>query len=150
MYIFFQVYGELESIVDKLATDSQRGSYSVKKTNGASLPRKIPVENSSLIINNISSTNSKCLQQFNGRILHVCLLFCFVQCIFSSSVTIMALLEGDNKLRKVINIKTGSQIKLKYIYLFEIYVFKYSLSFIYCLPWLLLKFVRSFRARINY
>lgn len=59
-FLFFKVYGELESIVDKLATDSQRGSYSAKKTNGTSLPRNIE-NSSSLIVNNISSSNrSKC------------------------------------------------------------------------------------------
>lgn len=29
-----QVYAELEAIVDKLATDSQRGSYTMKKITG--------------------------------------------------------------------------------------------------------------------
>lgn len=56
-----QVYSELESVVDKLATDSQRGSYSVKKTNGASLPRPSSItKNSSpeLIINNTSPINT--------------------------------------------------------------------------------------------
>lgn len=52
--IFFKVFEELEAVVDKLATDSQRGSYSVKKTNGSSLPRNSNYNNSSLIINNIS------------------------------------------------------------------------------------------------
>ncbi|KAK9871141.1 hypothetical protein WA026_011423 [Henosepilachna vigintioctopunctata] len=52
-----KIFEELEAIVDKLATDSQRGSYSVKKTNGASLPRTANYNNSSsLIINNISPT----------------------------------------------------------------------------------------------
>ncbi|KAL3279919.1 hypothetical protein HHI36_017426 [Cryptolaemus montrouzieri] len=51
-----KVFEELEAVVDKLATDSQRGSYSVKKTNGASLPRMANYNNSSLIINNISPT----------------------------------------------------------------------------------------------
>lgn len=55
-FVIFKVYGELESIVDKLATDSQRGSYSAKKTNGTTLPRNIE-NSSSLIVNNISSTN---------------------------------------------------------------------------------------------
>lgn len=32
----FQVYAELEAIVDKLATDSQRGSYTIKKITGMS------------------------------------------------------------------------------------------------------------------
>lgn len=49
-----KVFEELEAVVDKLATDSQRGSYSVKKTNGSSLPRNANYNNSSLIINNIS------------------------------------------------------------------------------------------------
>uniref|UniRef100_V5H1R4 Myc box-dependent-interacting protein n=2 Tax=Anoplophora glabripennis TaxID=217634 RepID=V5H1R4_ANOGL len=55
-----KVFGELEAIVDKLATDSQRGSYSVKKTNGASLPRPSSIIKNSpqLIINNRSPTNS--------------------------------------------------------------------------------------------
>lgn len=30
----YQVYAELEAIVDKLATDSQRGSYTIKKITG--------------------------------------------------------------------------------------------------------------------
>ncbi|XP_060524125.1 myc box-dependent-interacting protein 1 isoform X3 [Cylas formicarius] len=50
-----KVFGELDSIVDKLATDSQRGSYSIKKTNGsASLPRPVSVTKNSpeLIIGN--------------------------------------------------------------------------------------------------
>lgn len=52
------MYGELESVVDKLATDSQRGSYSVKKTNGSSLPRPSEKNSSPLIINNISPISS--------------------------------------------------------------------------------------------
>ncbi|CAG9857144.1 unnamed protein product [Phyllotreta striolata] len=44
-----KVFGELEAIVDKLATDSQRGSYSLKKTtNGTtagSLPRPTTLSN---------------------------------------------------------------------------------------------------------
>lgn len=32
--IFQKVYAELEAIVDKLATDSQRGSYTIKKITG--------------------------------------------------------------------------------------------------------------------
>lgn len=31
LYCFTQIYAELEAIVDKLATDSQRGSYTIKK-----------------------------------------------------------------------------------------------------------------------
>lgn len=31
---YFKVYAELEAIVDKLATDSQRGSYTIKKITG--------------------------------------------------------------------------------------------------------------------
>lgn len=51
----FQVFEELEAVVDKLATDSQRGSYSIKKTNGASLPRPTSLKNSTpLIVNNSS------------------------------------------------------------------------------------------------
>ncbi|CAH0553487.1 unnamed protein product [Brassicogethes aeneus] len=54
-----KVFEELEAIVDKLATDSQRGSYSIKKTNGASLPRPTSLKNSSpLIVNNTSTLNS--------------------------------------------------------------------------------------------
>ncbi|CAH1173644.1 unnamed protein product [Phaedon cochleariae] len=56
-----KVFGELEAIVDKLATDSQRGSYSVKKTNGAaSLPRPSSIIKNSteLIINNSSPLGS--------------------------------------------------------------------------------------------
>nr|XP_023024254.1 amphiphysin [Leptinotarsa decemlineata] len=55
-----KVFGELEAIVDKLATDSQRGSYSIKKTNGASLPRptSFPKDSPELIINNTSPINS--------------------------------------------------------------------------------------------
>ncbi|KAG5890016.1 hypothetical protein JTB14_012638 [Gonioctena quinquepunctata] len=51
-----KVFGELEAIVDKLATDSQRGSYSIKKTNGSSLPRPTSFTKNSpeLIINNTS------------------------------------------------------------------------------------------------
>ncbi|CAH1955484.1 unnamed protein product [Acanthoscelides obtectus] len=56
-----KVYNELESIVDKLATDSQRGSYTIKKTNGTtgSLPRSTisTLKNSSeLIMNNSLDT----------------------------------------------------------------------------------------------
>ncbi|VEN56300.1 unnamed protein product [Callosobruchus maculatus] len=56
-----KVYNELESIVDKLATDSQRGSYTIKKTNGTtgSLPRSTisTLKNSSeLIMNNTLDT----------------------------------------------------------------------------------------------
>ncbi|XP_066138650.1 amphiphysin isoform X2 [Euwallacea fornicatus] len=51
-----KIFSELESIVDKLATDSQRGSYSVKKTNGTnSLPRS-PVVKDSLIINSLPTS----------------------------------------------------------------------------------------------
>lgn len=32
--INFQIFAELEAIVDKLATDSQRGSYTIKKLTG--------------------------------------------------------------------------------------------------------------------
>ncbi|XP_966444.1 myc box-dependent-interacting protein 1 isoform X1 [Tribolium castaneum] len=53
-----KIYGELESVVDKLATDSQRGSYSLKKTNGSSLPRPADKNSSPLIINNISPISS--------------------------------------------------------------------------------------------
>ncbi|XP_056640500.1 myc box-dependent-interacting protein 1 isoform X2 [Diorhabda carinulata] len=54
-----KVFGELEAIVDKLATDSQRGSYSVKKTNGASLPHSTTITKpKELIINNTSTLNS--------------------------------------------------------------------------------------------
>ncbi|CAG9765136.1 unnamed protein product [Ceutorhynchus assimilis] len=54
-----KIFNDLESIVDKLATDSQRGSYSVKKTNGtSSLPRPtnaVLKESPELIINNLPS-----------------------------------------------------------------------------------------------
>jgi amphiphysin len=53
-----KVFGELEAVVDKLATDSQRGSYSVKKTNGSSLPRPSSKNSSPLILNNISPITS--------------------------------------------------------------------------------------------
>lgn len=54
-----KVFGELEAVVDKLATDSQRGSYSVKKTNGASFPRPTSINKTpELIINNTSPLNS--------------------------------------------------------------------------------------------
>ncbi|XP_066138649.1 myc box-dependent-interacting protein 1 isoform X1 [Euwallacea fornicatus] len=53
-----KIFSELESIVDKLATDSQRGSYSVKKTNGTnSLPRS-PVVKDSLIINSLPTSRT--------------------------------------------------------------------------------------------
>jgi len=48
-----KVYAELEAIVDKLATESQRGSYSIKKANGSTLPRTTN-SNTSSIINNVS------------------------------------------------------------------------------------------------
>ncbi|KAF7278933.1 amphiphysin [Rhynchophorus ferrugineus] len=50
-----KIFGELEGVVDKLATDSQRGSYSIKKTNGTtSLPRPTSITKNSpeLIVNN--------------------------------------------------------------------------------------------------
>ncbi|XP_030750848.1 amphiphysin isoform X2 [Sitophilus oryzae] len=50
-----KVFSELEGVVDKLATDSQRGSYSIKKTNGTtSLPRPTSITKNSpeLIVNN--------------------------------------------------------------------------------------------------
>ncbi|XP_017780140.1 PREDICTED: myc box-dependent-interacting protein 1 isoform X1 [Nicrophorus vespilloides] len=50
-----KVYSELEAIVDKLATDSQRASYSLKKTNGSSLPRKPPTAHSNDIVNATST-----------------------------------------------------------------------------------------------
>ncbi|XP_022906654.1 amphiphysin isoform X3 [Onthophagus taurus] len=51
-----KVFGTLENIVDKLATDSQRSSYSVKRTNGtASISRTTP----SSFVNNISTTPTK-------------------------------------------------------------------------------------------
>ncbi|RLU23309.1 hypothetical protein DMN91_003513 [Ooceraea biroi] len=45
-----KVYSELEAIVDKLANESQRGSYTLKKTTEPQSP-KSPNANSSLIIN---------------------------------------------------------------------------------------------------
>ncbi|CAG5090389.1 Similar to Amph: Amphiphysin (Rattus norvegicus), partial [Cotesia congregata] len=45
-----KVYSELEAIVDKLANDSQRGSYTLKKNSEPQSP-KSPNANSSLIIN---------------------------------------------------------------------------------------------------
>ncbi|XP_050297800.1 myc box-dependent-interacting protein 1 isoform X1 [Anthonomus grandis grandis] len=54
-----KIFSDLESIVDKLATDSQRGSYNVKKTNGTnSLPRPknaLLKESPELIVNNVQS-----------------------------------------------------------------------------------------------
>ncbi|KAF5276231.1 hypothetical protein FQR65_LT04036 [Abscondita terminalis] len=47
-----KVFAELEAIVDKLATESQRGSYSVKKSNGSTLTRT--TNNSPPVINNVS------------------------------------------------------------------------------------------------
>lgn len=47
-----KVFAELEAIVDKLATESQRGSYSIKKSNGSTLTRT--PNNSAPVINNVS------------------------------------------------------------------------------------------------
>ncbi|KAI4459723.1 amphiphysin [Holotrichia oblita] len=47
-----KIFGALENIVDKLATESQRSSYTIKKTNGTSLPRTNV--NTTSHINNIS------------------------------------------------------------------------------------------------
>ncbi|XP_019873315.2 amphiphysin isoform X1 [Aethina tumida] len=59
-----KVFEELEAVVDKLATDSQRGSYSIKKTNGASLPRPTSLKNSTpLIVNNSSPARADDLAQ---------------------------------------------------------------------------------------
>uniref|UniRef100_A0AAR5P345 Endophilin-A n=1 Tax=Dendroctonus ponderosae TaxID=77166 RepID=A0AAR5P345_DENPD len=57
-----KIFNELEDIVDKLATDSQRGSYSVKKTNGTnSLPRpkSLLKDSPELIINNLPPSRGK-------------------------------------------------------------------------------------------
>jgi len=43
---YIQVYSELEAIVDKLANESQRGSYTLKKTTEPQSP-KSPNANSS-------------------------------------------------------------------------------------------------------
>ncbi|KAF5278604.1 hypothetical protein FQA39_LY00646 [Lamprigera yunnana] len=48
-----KVFAELEAIVDKLATESQRGSYSIKKSNGSTLTRTTS-NNSPPVINNVS------------------------------------------------------------------------------------------------
>lgn len=58
-----KVYSELEAIVDKLATDNQRGSYTIKKSNGASLPRKLPAE---FNINNISPSKNNTMNMPNN------------------------------------------------------------------------------------
>lgn len=46
VFYFYQVYSELEAIVDKLANDSQRGSYTLKKNTEPQSP-KSPNANSS-------------------------------------------------------------------------------------------------------
>ncbi|KAL1491764.1 hypothetical protein ABEB36_012314 [Hypothenemus hampei] len=58
-----KIFNDLENITDKLATDSQRGSYSIKKTNGTnnSLPRPKTgtlKDSPGLIINNLSSSRA--------------------------------------------------------------------------------------------
>ena len=54
-----KVYGALEEILDKLATDSQRSSYSVKKTtNGTTSPRTNDVAVISSHVNNVSPTRA--------------------------------------------------------------------------------------------
>ncbi|KAJ8683255.1 hypothetical protein QAD02_019047 [Eretmocerus hayati] len=52
-----KVFSELEAIVDKLANESQRGSYSLKKNSAPQSP-KTPNANSSLIINTQPSQNN--------------------------------------------------------------------------------------------
>ncbi|XP_032667427.1 myc box-dependent-interacting protein 1 isoform X5 [Odontomachus brunneus] len=52
-----KVYSELEAIVDKLANESQRGSYTLKKNTEPQSP-KSPNANSSLIINTQPSQNN--------------------------------------------------------------------------------------------
>ncbi|XP_017797993.1 PREDICTED: amphiphysin isoform X2 [Habropoda laboriosa] len=52
-----KVYSELEAIVDKLANESQRGSYTLKKTTEPQSP-KSPNANSSLIINTQPAQNN--------------------------------------------------------------------------------------------
>ncbi|XP_025829879.1 myc box-dependent-interacting protein 1 isoform X2 [Agrilus planipennis] len=49
-----KIYAELEAIVDKLATDSQRGSYNIKKSNGSTLPSLKPISTSNAVINNVT------------------------------------------------------------------------------------------------
>lgn len=44
--LLFQVYSELEAIVDKLANESQRGSYTLKRNSESQSP-KSPNANSS-------------------------------------------------------------------------------------------------------
>ncbi|XP_055316195.1 myc box-dependent-interacting protein 1 isoform X2 [Sitodiplosis mosellana] len=50
-----KVYAELEAIVDKLATDSQRGSYTIKKitASGNSSPPQSPIKSNSATVNNL-------------------------------------------------------------------------------------------------
>ncbi|XP_040150846.1 amphiphysin isoform X4 [Anopheles arabiensis] len=53
-----KVYAELEAIVDKLATESQRGSYTLKKINAnsnPSSPQQSPVKANLSIVNNVTN-----------------------------------------------------------------------------------------------
>uniref|UniRef100_A0A2M4ACZ0 Putative amphiphysin n=1 Tax=Anopheles triannulatus TaxID=58253 RepID=A0A2M4ACZ0_9DIPT len=53
-----KVYAELEAIVDKLATESQRGSYTLKKINvisDASSPTQTPIKTNLSIVNTVTN-----------------------------------------------------------------------------------------------
>ncbi|XP_044585609.1 myc box-dependent-interacting protein 1 isoform X1 [Cotesia glomerata] len=58
-----KVYSELEAIVDKLANDSQRGSYTLKKNSEPQSP-KSPNANSSLIINTQAPSQNNISPEF--------------------------------------------------------------------------------------
>ncbi|XP_035906625.1 myc box-dependent-interacting protein 1 isoform X3 [Anopheles stephensi] len=61
-----KVYAELEAIVDKLATESQRGSYTLKKINAnsnPSSPQQSPVKANLSIVNNVTNGSANA----NGR-----------------------------------------------------------------------------------
>uniref|UniRef100_A0A182KEQ7 BAR domain-containing protein n=1 Tax=Anopheles christyi TaxID=43041 RepID=A0A182KEQ7_9DIPT len=61
-----KVYADLEAIVDKLATESQRGSYTLKKINAnsnPSSPQQSPVKANLSIVNNVTNGSANA----NGR-----------------------------------------------------------------------------------
>uniref|UniRef100_A0A2M4AEE5 Putative amphiphysin n=1 Tax=Anopheles triannulatus TaxID=58253 RepID=A0A2M4AEE5_9DIPT len=61
-----KVYAELEAIVDKLATESQRGSYTLKKINvisDASSPTQTPIKTNLSIVNTVTNGSANT----NGR-----------------------------------------------------------------------------------
>ncbi|XP_037028829.1 amphiphysin isoform X1 [Bradysia coprophila] len=68
-----KIFAEFEAIVDKLATDSQRGSYTIKKLSGnsnPSSPPQSPVKLSSTVapaVNNTSYTNTLTNGSTNGN-----------------------------------------------------------------------------------